>query len=385
MGKLFEKLNDGQKKAVQILKERYQNNEKLSVVAGIGGAGKSFMVSSLIEELGLDPKQDVLTMTYTGKAARILQERGIPAQTIHKSIYKSFVKKDKITGEEYFTHISKNREEFGSWSLIVLDECSMCPLELEKKIEAYGVPIIALGDDSQLGPVRTGETYLSDLLKEPHARLTQPMRQKEGSAILEVGQMLRNHILPAYGQYGDDVRVIPASEVSMAHALWADQVLTATNAWRNDWNKAIRNAKGFTGEIPQVGDLVINCANFWDDSSTTDNPLVNGIQATIKEINWPKGTPLFEAVIEDVFDGGLFNVVARKNVFDPKAKKPNRKDNPHFLDYGYALSIHKSQGSEWEKVLVIAGAKNYYQTDEDYFKLLYTGLTRASKKVLLAI
>lgn len=65
-----------------------------------------------------------------------------------------------------------------------------------------------------------------------------------------------------------------------------------------------------------------------------------------------------------------------------KMLKESNQEEPLFFDYGYTLSVHKAQGSEWERVLLV-DERNGYMTDEDYTRWLYTGVTRARDKLLI--
>ncbi|MFR8055484.1 MAG: ATP-binding domain-containing protein [Bilophila wadsworthia] len=63
-------------------------------------------------------------------------------------------------------------------------------------------------------------------------------------------------------------------------------------------------------------------------------------------------------------------------------EKNRQTDYPLLLDYGYALSVHKAQGSEWERVLLI-DERNRYMSDDDYTRWLYTGVTRTKERLLI--
>ena len=187
---------------------------------------------------------------------------------------------------------------------------------------------------------------------------------------------------------------------------WADQVLVATNFQRHCMNDYMRELKGF-GPGPCNGDKVICLRNYWD-SWNYDNgdPLVNG---TIGLISDPKEdiirVPYYaysKGVIHTLragFVSDLGENFGEINM-DPKimaggdselewrdkyklGQLKNRIGDviPKEFTYGYAITCHKAQGSEWDKVLVIE--ENFPFAKEDHARWLYTAATRAAEKLVI--
>lgn len=347
------------------------------------------MVNVLIDELGLDPNDEVLFATYTGKAAQVLNKKGIPAKTIHKSFYstRAFSFEDKKTKEmkTFFDHSMLPKDDLEWCKLIVLDEASMIPKDLLNDIMKYEIPIFLIGDDGQLESTGEPEAYCATLLEKPDARLTQIMRQSEDSRILEVADIFRQEQNPGYGDFGSDCRVIPASEVHIGYATWADQVIVSTNKQRKEWNDAIRADLGYSGMYPKPGEKIICLKNDWTCLSSTGQSLINGLIGVVKEFNATRSPDTYEMIVIDDFDGGEFHVIGKKNTFNPKAPFPKKDSGVQDFDFGYAITIHKSQGSEYEKVFALVGGKNHYETKKQYARKAYTAATRASSKLIIAI
>ena len=184
---------------------------------------------------------------------------------------------------------------------------------------------------------------------------------------------------------------------------WADQILCGTNAKRIDINSQMRGLLGKVGE-PQDGDKIICTRNYWDVCADNEDPLINGTIGTLKNsfnsCNYiPKymGGGKIDTVITDFIadSGSYFNKLeidrtmfsTGKPTLDWKtsfklSKNPKTRNLiPLEFDYGYCITGHKSQGSEYEKVLVIE--ERYPFDKEEHLRWLYTCCTRASEKLVL--
>ena len=138
-------LTEKQKEGLRLAVSRYKNGERYTVIAGYAGTGKTTLVRSIIEELGVAEK-DVCYTAYTGKATEVLKRKGNPnCMTLHKLLYDSF---PLPTGG--FRRVPKTRVDY---KVVVADEISMAPLTLISKLYSYKVYILFLGDPFQLPPV----------------------------------------------------------------------------------------------------------------------------------------------------------------------------------------------------------------------------------------
>ena len=104
------------------------------------GTGKSTLVKFIVSALNIS-ERDVCYIAYTGKAAKVLREKGCPnAMTAHRLLYQSFPKNDGT-----FYHKPKRPLDW-QYKLIVVDEISMLPKELWDLLLSHNIPVICLGD-----------------------------------------------------------------------------------------------------------------------------------------------------------------------------------------------------------------------------------------------
>lgn len=385
---LTTKQEEGLKTAVQ----RYKNGEKYTVISGYAGTGKSTLVRFIIEALNV-PEEDVCFATFTGKAAQVLLKKGNKnVRTLHKLLYKSFPKPDGT-----FVRIPVDEIPY---RIIVVDEVSMAPKTLMSLLANYDVHIICLGDPFQLPPIDKKED--NHLLDNPHVFLDEIMRQAQESEIIRLTMDIRAG-KPISPMHGDEVIIVKKDELNTGMLEWADQVLCATNATRVSLNTQMRQLAGMGNMKPQDGDKLICLMNYWDIFSDNEDPLINGTIGWIKNSfttyvqlpYWADNKQIPVLMCDFLTDGGsVFTgvdidrnmIITGESSMDWKtsyrlAKNPKTKHLiPMEFTYGYAITCHKAQGSEWEKVLVV---EENFPYKEEHARWLYTAATRASEKLLI--
>lgn len=371
-------LTKQQDEAIQIVKQKLKDGQKIVTIAGFAGTGKTTLVNYIIESLGYSI-EDVAFATFTGKASLVLQKKGIPAITLHSLLYTSFRNYDGS-----FSHIPK-KELDAQYKLVVIDEISMTPMELLRTTMAHGIPIIALGDVGQLPPI--GED--NGLLHNPDVILTEIRRQDKDNPIIQLSFDIREgkRILP---QKNDNLIIIEKKDLVSGMLTWADQVICGYNETRNTLNKSIRQALEFNDALPMEGEKVICLKNYWTTfSKNTGSPLINGATGEIKNISLKTKENIRIDFAPD-YDTDVFkNIIIDLNPFMGKpyeykpVKKYGRKPvvEPKYFDWGYAITAHKSQGSQYQKVFVYEEVLNRAQ----HKKWLYTAVTRAEEKLILVI
>ena len=387
-------LTQKQQEGLKIAVNRYHTNEKYTVISGFAGTGKSTLVSYIIEALDVE-EDKVAYVSFTGKAAEVLRKKGNKnAMTLHKLLYDSFPR----PGGGFYRKPKPRLEQ----TVIVVDEISMVPKTLVDLLFKYKVYVICLGDPFQLPPIDKNED--NHLLDNPHIFLDEIMRQEAESEIIQLTMKIRNGMPIDYFQ-GNEIQILHKEELSTGMLMWADQVLTATNAKRIMINNQIRKLLGY-GEEPQEGDKVICLRNYWDDYNIVGDPLVNG---TIGKIVNPFRTwrqiPRFIKSEIDRFDIIQCNFESDEGTYQDicidrkmlltgekccdwrlsyqlgKLRPRYGEIVPKEFAYGYAITCHKAQGSEWDKVLVIE--EQFPFDKEEHARWLYTACTRASKKLVL--
>ena len=354
------------------------------------GTGKSTLIKFIIAELGI-PNEQVAYVSYTGKAAQVLREKGCPnAQTAHKLLYKTYPR----DGGRSFIHIPK--ADLWPYRLIVVDEISMLPKEMWKLLMSHGVHVLALGDPGQLPPI--GES--NGVLDHPHVFLDEIMRQAAESEIIRLSMSVREG-KPLRKFKGTEINIIETKDVVSGMYGWADQIICATNETRRNINNFMRKMKweNTYSTLPLEGDK-INCLNNdWDMINEYGDALVNGAIGTLYNI-YITDDELFktkmiadfapnffdDSINLDVYFRGLnmdYHLYLTGESFRktyPKARIP-KFTKLHEFDYAYAITCWKSQGSEYNKVLLFEEGHPFKK--EDHIKYLYTGITRAKDKVTI--
>lgn len=384
-------LTKKQEEGLKIAVARYKNHEPYTCIAGYAGSGKSTLVSIIVSALHLYEGQ-VAYIAYTGKAAQVLRTKGCTtAKTAHKLLYRSVL--NERTGK--YVHLPRNRLD-GPYRLIVIDEVSMLPKEMWELLLSHHIHVLALGDPGQLPPVKAEG---NGVLDHPHIFLDEIMRQEQDSEIIRLTMDIRAG-KPLELFRGQDVRVVNQNELNQPGIwLWPDQILVGKNATRHSINTFLRKELyGRDNPLPQDGDKIICLRNDWETSNASGDALVNGLTGTIERINPRTPANLFVEktfladFIPDYEGSGVFDQLEMdeclftthtlgKNKINPEYSIP-REFAPEQFDYGYAITTHKAQGSEYNKVLVLEEAFRG-QSREDHIRWLYTAATRASQKLII--
>ena len=389
-------LTKKQEEGLQIALDRHRAGEKYTVISGYAGTGKSTLVRFIIDALDVDQNK-VAYATYTGKAAEVLRKKGNPnAMTLHKLLYDSIPRQGGG-----FIRIPKKQLDY---SIVVVDEVSMVPKTMVDMLLAHRIYILFLGDPFQLPQIDKKETHT--LLDKPHIFLDQVMRQAAESEIIQLTMKIRNGEQIDF-MNGKEVIIAPKASLVTGHLTWADQIICATNASRISLNNQMREILGYSG-LPQDGERMICLRNYWEDfSEDGSSSLVNGMTGIIKNpFESFRMAPMYVKmknhkmdIIQGEFisdDGKTFNSVEmdkgmittgefsldwRETYALGQLKNKIGDIVPREFTFGYAITCHKSQGSEWDKVLVIE--ERFPFDKKEHARWLYTACTRAAEKLVL--
>lgn len=390
-------LSKKQEEGLRIAVQRYKDHEPYTCIAGYAGTGKSTLIKFIIAALpNIDPAKDVCYVAFTGKAATVLQQKGCQnATTAHKLLYHA---RQLPNGKYAF-----KEKDIIEYKVIVVDEVSMLPKPMWDLLMKHNVYVLATGDPGQLPPVDKDAN--NNVLDTPHIFLDEIMRQAQDSEIIRLSMWIREgKPLITFPCENKQVQLYNKHEVVSGMYDWADQILCATNAKRNEINKFIRQQKGY-GDAPQEGDKIISLHNHWDDISEFGVwPLTNGTIGTVANYRltneWlPKyisdKSICYMMTSIDLEDGdGFFELpidykclVSGDPALTPRQcylMKKNKNifiDPPYDFAYAYAITTHKAQGSEWDKVLVIE--ESFPFDREEHKRWLYTAATRAKEKLVI--
>jgi len=362
-----------------------KGNKQPFVLAGLAGTGKTTIVKYFMDKLNLHP-DDVAFVAYTGKAALVLTSMGTPATTIHKLIYKA--EEDPKTKELKFVKATKLEKPL---RLIVVDEASMVSEDIQVDLESFRVPIIYIGDHGQLPPVNG----ISKLMMNPDIKLEKIHRQAEGNPIIFLAKMARLGAKLPYKEYGKGVIKMSMKDVTPGLLTSVDQILCGKNATRIKLNHRVRACIGKTTANVTVGDRVICLRNNWQRG------YINGMTATVKSIqpfdksnvkdedSWRFHVDQQAFNIDcdhdssDYSDDGsnmLFNIPYDTGVFSHQQSPDMKNRCIEPFDFAYAITVHKSQGSQYQTAMVI---EEHLGDASLHKKWLYTAITRAAQGLVL--
>lgn len=378
-------LTDKQHKGLQLAVRRYKDKEPYTVIAGFAGSGKTTLIQYIIDELGIS-EEDVAFATFTGKASLVLRNKGCDnAMTLHRLLY---IPKTLPDGEVEFEPRQILERPY---KLIVVDEVSMVSKEIWNLLLSHRVHVIALGDPFQIPSVSSESV---DILNKPDIFLTEIVRQALDSPIIRLSMDIRNGERLQFGG-PKEARVMPKEKVSDHLLLGADQILCGKNVTRHALNDTLRRLRWADKYqvAPINGDKIIALRNDWQFASDHGEALINGeigeihnIKISETKILKPKLVAQFRSDTSGVFNKVLIDY---KMLCDgtPTVTKENYKDfykieKPKEFSYGYAVTTHKFQGSQANKVLCFAEKMG---DEEFYRRWLYTSVTRAIEKCVLAI
>jgi len=375
-------------------------------LGGFAGTGKTTLLATIAHELCNKRRKAVAFLTPTAKAASVLRRKLAPLKlqttyvgTVHSFMYSPILDQyEGLTGwaRRYFvrmenddgsySYVSKNSKDIPRVDLIIVDEASMVSEEMELDILQFKVPVLAVGDHGQLPPVQGTSSWMGN----PDLRLEKIHRQAENNPILalatyvrEEGAMPRSVAdfgIPFYRGLRALGDPLEAAYKKRGHHEVA--LICYTNRLRAMLNAEVH--RGLHGaDKPVLGSQVICLKN--------DKMLVNGmrgiIASDVQEVDiWYVADVLFPD------EGYVYSGPFLKRQFG-QAKAPKdtniaselagryikrMSDLGALLDFGYALTAHKSQGSQFEEVVVVLEAG---RRPPDYARWLYTAITRASEQL----
>jgi len=376
------------------------NKDQVRTLGGYAGTGKTALIAQLAQKY--ERTMDIAYCAYTGKAANLLRSRlryyGVRTSdvtTLHSLLYRAVTDDNgRVTSWE------PRLELEAMFDLIVVDEASMVDKQLFDDLTKHGIPILAVGDHGQLPPVN-GDF---NLMEQPQLRLEKIHRQAESSPIIALSKHVRDtgRLPSSWGYEGQDVQIVSKREmravIDNVYSLPGIKpidvgLLAFSNKMRVTLNRLAREVwwKHRFAQGPILGDVVICLRN-------VARRVFNGMRG---ELIWLSSEPIdtpwqWNAAVQFPdeglrIEGGVckpqFN---RPTTFkdldeyeEATGQRPWRmKDIGLLFDFGYALTVHKSQGSGFKYVILVDDAPLSIDADT-YRRWLYTGITRASSHLVI--
>ena len=370
---------------------------------GYAGTGKT----TLAIEISRMVDGDCRFASFTGKAALVMRKKGCyGATTLHSLIYKPRRKNrgDEDADRDIPMWELNPDSALAEADLLIIDECSMVGEDLGKDVLSFRTPVLVLGDPAQLPPVG-GAGFFTEAT--PNVMLTEIHRQAADNPIVRIATMIRLGERLKIGNHkgahpGQGVAIVRRNDLKLSSQLAADQIICGKNDSRVTINKRIREQLRLEGKLPAgdhlpvVGDRIICLKN------KRDRGLLNGGIWQVDDLRdrsfgaKKKGQPFVSYLAVSSLDTEAETFVNVPHAFWfwnnrendlVLPEKLNRSTYDEF-DYAYAITCHKSQGSQWDKVVVFDESQVFgrsIETEDIPARWLYTAVTRAAEAVIIAV
>lgn len=369
--------------------------ENISIITGGPGTGKTTIINT-ISKIYLDNGYNISLCAPTGRAAKRIEETtGIEAKTIHRMLGYIPSSYDDIGHFEY------NEDNPLETDLIIIDEMSMVDVVLFEKLlrgTKDNTRLIIVGDVDQLPSVGAGNV-LSDLInseKIKYTKLVDIFRQSESSNIIVNAHKINNGQEPILNEKNSDFFFLKTETPAITRNVVVDLISKRLpNAYGYDFSKDIQiltqSRKGICG-VFELNRLLQDILN--PKTETTDELLVGNklfrVNDKVMQTKNNYNLSFFDSDGEENF--GVYNGDMGHIIFIDKSSKKLtvEMDDNRVIDYtledldnlelAYAITIHKSQGSEFKSVIIpMFDGYRLLQTRN----LLYTAITRAKENIVL--
>lgn len=367
------KLSETQKDAVKLAL-----SNRVSIITGGPGTGKSTILAAIIDSFkALYPAQEIVLMSPTGKAARRMSETSHEeAFTIHSRLH---------------IYEGNNEPEPLPQGLVVIDESSMVDTLLLEKV-AKAIPengyLLFVGDKDQLPSVGAG-SVLNDMISSgviPTARLTEIFRQKDGSSIIENAKKINEGNTDIVFNNDDFIFVEAKSEEAALEEIkkiytrevktyGVDNVALLTPLRKMQAGRNLRVvADGLNVVLQNMANPLASqkhCSLYGTEYRVGDRVL-----------QWKNTEKSANGDIGEILDIGEIDLdIGIKIRWDNGNETIETRNSMANISLAYAISIHKSQGSQYDCVIIpmLSSQKcSLFRRN-----LLYTGVTRSKRKVFI--
>jgi exodeoxyribonuclease-5 len=332
---------------------------------GYAGTGKTTVIRALLERL--QEKYRIAVCAFTGKAVSVLQRKQIYiAQTMHSLLYDCEIQPN---GTMEFHKKHKLDQDY---NFIIVDEASMVSTELYMDLMSFGKKVLFVGDPAQLEPVGDNP----NLMRLTDFVLTKIHRQAEESPIITLASKIRLGGTPVRGTEVPGLTV-KNKDLNGQIMTAANQVIVARNTTRNNFNKRFRQYYKYEPQCIVEGEKLICLRN------NAGFGVFNGMILFVTKIIEETKT-CWMCDLKDEIGKELKRVPVWKDPFIVELEKESRIPREFvYCDYGYAITCHKSQGSEWDSVLVYDEPMPARVWSMPRWR--YTAITRAAKQLTYCI
>lgn len=384
-------LNPSQMELVKRIKSYIRNQDKpFYYYSGRAGTGKTTVIRKVLDDLDLQ-QGEYICCAYIGKAVMVLLRKGYTACTLHSLMYETIIDTtidtvinengDEVKKKKSTFRFKLKKELPENLKLIIVDESKMVPDKMIMELLSFGKPIIFMGDINQLPPVMGSSTILS----KPDYELNDIMRQAEDDPIVILANRILDNKPIQYGEYGLSkvVRTVPFDKTLLTDY---DVIICGRNKTRDYYNQHIRSdILRMRPDRIYVGEKLICRQNNWDES-IGGIYLTNGTVGFVEDIHYDTMTKWsLDIDFRPDFMDECFEELSldRRYFYLPYDERQNYGISRYNkFEFGYALTTHLVQGSEFPDVLYI----DEWMHDEDLTRALrYTAVTRAERSITIVM
>lgn len=385
-------LNKAQKHVVKEAVKWYNHSDSgLFQFTGEAGTGKSVVLRSIVDELGLT-QEEVAPMAYIGAAAIVMRRKGFPnAKTIHSWIYNfsKYPEKDENGNVVYDEYYNRPKMKFmmrpkylRGIKLIIIDEAGTVPAKLAREIESRRIKVIATGDLNQLPPPFSSPYFLTN---GTMYRLDEVMRQAEESPIIFLAHRAIQGKNLELGTYGNTM-VINKDDLTEDMLKNAEIVLAGYNNTRDRLNRYYREMKGIDPSdiLPKYGEPLICRKNHWAkevDGISLANGLIGDVLSHPDVSGVRKGTFSVD-FLPRMGNKAFLDLKVDLDYFKASTEQKKSMNSMYGsgerFEFAYSITTHISQGSQFNNGIYVEEAFPMKVQRQ----LNYTGITRFSDSMI---
>lgn len=400
------KLSSHQEQSLDLIGQWLKSDRQYFLLGGYAGTGKTTLMKYFVDTLNSIP----ICCAPTGKAASVLGKKlggAALVSTIHHVLYnplpqdnsilvqlqtdlindptnddlrQAIVEEKRRLQTEKKLHFElKDNHAILPGQVVIIDEASMVTERIHQHLLKTKARILYVGDPGQLPPVKETGFFHNHPLD---AMLTEIRRQSAYSPIIRLSKDIRDGKRIPYFEF-EGCKKVPKGTLDQDNWMFFDQVITGRNATRRKINRFFRRKFGHEAKsiYPVKGEKVICLKNEQEGSIN----YINGIQgAMISDAEERLGAVFGDFLFEGMPHHGVpllpYHFAVHYDETLPEEPWMERQGYREF-DYAYAITVHKSQGSEWDRVLIADDELNVDQKDFRR-RWLYTAVTRARKELV---
>lgn len=388
--------SDKQKVAMDLFYEFIEEGcrRESLIINGVAGSGKSLILTKMTKICDI-LRIKYTTVTFTGKASDVLIKRGINSKTIHSLMYTPHT--DEETGEIK----GWIKADYLDYKILFIDEFGMLSKEIINDLLSYKIPLVMLGDLSQLPPIGDPSTYHEGKID---VFLDKPLRQSENNPIIKYANIVReggklSHGIRDKNEQGSFITLSGYKDKDLIEKVKGkvSLIVCGKNDTRRKTNKEYRKIKGKVGYL-EVGENIMCLRN------NKTYGVFNGGTFIVERLIRKPYEDEYGFLCQDLkTECGLFLKCCINELLDDKfdfqkeiQSRMTWRDKeyvePVFITYSYCATVWKMQGSASDNIMVYADDFKFLKFinkdgngEEDYRRATYTAITRGIKNCVVIL